>query len=69
MISNIPMTKAQCPAFGVSADGHTFVERTGVSAPIGVQVSTYARIRTTGYMALAAQDDFPGTQAWRPPNC
>jgi hypothetical protein len=41
-----------------------------VSAPIGVQVSTCARIRLVGGMGLAAaKDTFPGTRAWRPPTC
>ena len=70
MINNIRTMTAQSPAFGVSAYGHTSVERIGVSAPAGVQVSTCARIRLVGDMGLTAvKDTFPGTRAWRPPTC
>ncbi len=70
MISNISTQTAQSPSFGVPAYGPTSVERVAVSAIAGVQVSTCARIRHTGDMALAtAKGDFPGTHAWRPPTC
>jgi hypothetical protein len=70
MIDNIRTMTAQSPASGVSAYGHTSVERIAVSATTGVQVSTCARIRLVGGMGLAAaKDTFPGTSAWRPPSC
>jgi hypothetical protein len=70
VINDISTKTVQSPAFGVSAYGHTSVERIAVSAPAGVQVSTCARIRLVGGMGLAAAEDtFPGTSAWRPPTC
>jgi len=70
MINNIRTMTAQSPSFGVSAYGLTSTERVAVSAAIGVQVSTCARVRHIGDMALATtQGSFPGTSAWRPPTC
>ena len=70
MINNIQSMKAQSPAFGVSAYGHSSVVRGASCAPVAaVQVSTCARIRLIGDMGLTTKGDFPGTSAWRPPTC
>ena len=74
MINNIHSMKAQSPAFGVSAYGHSSVVRGASCAPVATaQVSTCARIRLIGDMGLATtlmdKGDFPGTSAWRPPTC
>ncbi len=70
MINNIHSMKAQSPAFGVSAYGHSSVVRGASCAPVAaVQVSTCARIRLIGDMGLTTKGDFPGTSAWRPPTC
>ncbi len=55
----------------MSAYGQTSLEVQAISAVAGVEVSTCARIRHTGgVMGLATlKGDFPGTSAWRPPNC
>jgi hypothetical protein len=58
---------AQSPAFGVSAYGQTSLEATAISAFVGAQVSTCARVRHIGDMGLATKG--PGTSAWRPPSC
>ncbi len=70
MINNIPTMKAQSPAFGVSAYGHSSVVRGAtVAAVADTQVSTCARIRLIGDMGLTTKGDFPRTSAWRPPTC
>ena len=70
MINNIPTMTALSPAFGVSAYGHSSVVRGASCAPVAAaQVSTCARIRLIGDMGLTTKDDFPGTNAWRPPTC
>jgi hypothetical protein len=79
MISTTRRTKAQSLTaqslmaqrpFGVSAYGPALLEGPAISAVAGVQVSTCARVRHIGGMALATTTgDFPGTSAWRPPIC
>ena len=70
MISNKFQKTAQTPSFGMSAYGQTSLEAQAISAVAGVQVSTCARVRHIGGMALATvTGDFPGTSAWRPPTC
>ena len=70
MINSIPTMTALSPAFGVSAYGHSSVVRGASCAAVaGTQVSTWAQIRLMGDMGLTTKDDFPGTNAWRPPTC
>jgi hypothetical protein len=70
VISNKFQKTAQTPSFGMSAYGQASLEAQAISAVAGVQVSTCARLRHIGGMALAtATGDFPGTSAWRPPTC
>ena len=68
MINILTMT-AQSPTSGMPAYGQTSVARVAISAFAGAQVSTSARVRHIGDMALATKGDFPGTSAWRPPTC
>ena len=69
MISNINIRTAQSPSFGMPAYGHAVGALIAVPASAVAPVSTCARIRLVGGMALATKDDFPGTRAWRPPGC
>ena len=69
MISNKTWMTAQTPSFGMSAYGQTSLEASAISAVAGGQVSTWAQIRLMGDMGLTTKDDFPGTNAWRPPTC
>jgi hypothetical protein len=68
MINILTMT-AQSPTSGMPTYGQTSVARVAISAVAGAQVSTCARVRHIGDMALATKGDFPGTIAWRPPTC
>ena len=54
-------------ASGVSAYGQTSFEAAAISAFVGAQVSTCARVRHMGDTVLATKG--PGTSAWRPPSC
>jgi hypothetical protein len=70
MISNKFQNTAQTPFSGASAYGQPSLEVSAISAVAGAQVSTCARLRHIGGgMALSTKGDFPGTSAWRPPNC
>jgi hypothetical protein len=70
VISNKSHNTAQTPSFGMPVYGPASLEASAISAVAGVQVSTCARIRLVGGMALATTTgDFPGTSAWRPPTC
>ncbi|WP_151083015.1 hypothetical protein [Nocardioides cynanchi] len=69
MISNINIRTAQSPSFGMPAYGHAVGAFTAVPASAVAPVSTCARIRLIGGMALETKGDFPGTRAWRPPGC
>lgn len=68
MINILAMT-TQSPTSGMHAYGQTSVARVAISGFAGAQVSTCARVRHIGGMALATKGDFPGTSAWRPPTC
>ena len=69
MISNINIRTAQSPSFGMSTYGHAVGAFIAVPASAVASVSTSARFRPIGGMALATKDDFPGTRAWRPSGC
>ena len=71
MISNKFQNTVQTPSFGMPVYGPASLEVQAVAAVDRVQVSTCARIRHTGgAMGLATTEGyFPGTSAWRPPNC
>jgi hypothetical protein len=69
VISNFNTMTAQSPSFGMPAYGHAVGALIAVPATAVASVSTCARIRFIGGMDLATQGDFPGTRAWRPPDC
>jgi len=71
VISNKLQNTVQTPSFGMPVYGPASLEVQAVAAVDRVQVSTCARIRHTGgAMGLATTEGyFPGTSAWRPPNC
>lgn len=71
VISNKFQNTAQTPSFGMPVYGPASLEVQTVAAVASVRVSTCARTRHMGgAMGLATiEGDFPGTSAWRPPNC
>ena len=69
MISTINIRTAQSPSFGMPAYGHAVGAFIAVPASAVAPVSTSARVRLIGDMALETKNDFPGTRAWRPPGC
>jgi hypothetical protein len=69
VINNINIRTAQSPSFGMPAYGHAVGAFIAVPATAVASVSTCARIRLVGGMALETKGDFPGIRAWRPPGC
>jgi hypothetical protein len=65
---NIPMT-AQIPsAFGMPVSGHAFGATTVCATAVATSV-VRDRKAVKGADTGLAQGYFPGTSAWRPPNC
>jgi hypothetical protein len=69
VISNINIRTAQSPSFGMPAYGHAVGAFIAAPASAVAPVSTCARVRLIGGLALETKGDFPGTRAWRPPGC
>jgi hypothetical protein len=69
VISIINIRTAQSPSLGMPAYGHAVGSFAAVPASAVAPVSTCARVRLIGDMAVETKNDFPGTRAWRPPGC